>query len=50
MRPVVGVGAVIFVPDGQVVLIKRRNPPLAGQWSIPGGKLELGETLEEGVP
>jgi ADP-ribose pyrophosphatase YjhB (NUDIX family) len=32
-----------------VVLIKRRFEPLAGQWSIPGGSLEVGETLEAGV-
>jgi mutator protein MutT len=47
-RPYVGVGAVI-VQDGRVVLIKRRFEPLAGQWSLPGGTLELGETLETGV-
>lgn len=47
-RPVVGVGAVI-VHDGRVVLIKRRYEPLAGQWSLPGGTLELGESLESGV-
>ncbi len=47
-RPVVGVGAVI-VDDGRVVLIRRRYEPLAGQWSLPGGKLELGETLEDGT-
>lgn len=47
-RPIVGVGAVI-VSDGRVVLIKRRFEPLAGQWSLPGGTLELGETLEAGV-
>jgi len=46
--PIVGVGAVI-VQDGKVVLIKRRYEPLAGQWSLPGGRLELGETLEAGV-
>ena len=47
-RPIVGVGAVI-VRDGRVVLIRRRYEPLAGQWSLPGGTLELGETLEEGT-
>jgi 8-oxo-dGTP diphosphatase len=47
-RPVVGVGAVIVV-DGRVVLVRRRHEPLAGQWSLPGGALELGETLEAGV-
>jgi 8-oxo-dGTP diphosphatase len=47
-RPIVGVGAVIFV-DSKVVLIKRRFEPLAGQWSLPGGTLEVGETLEAGT-
>ena len=47
-RPIVGVGAVI-IDDGRVVLIKRRYEPLAGQWSLPGGTLEVGETLEAGV-
>jgi 8-oxo-dGTP diphosphatase len=47
-RPIVGVGAVILI-DGRVVLAKRRHEPLAGQWSLPGGTLELGETLEAGV-
>ena len=40
-----GVGAVI-VHLGKVVLVRRRFEPLAGQWSIPGGGVELGETLE----
>jgi 8-oxo-dGTP diphosphatase len=47
-RPIVGVGAVI-VHDGQVLIVKRRYEPLAGRWSLPGGTLELGETLEAGV-
>jgi ADP-ribose pyrophosphatase YjhB (NUDIX family) len=47
-QPVVGVGAVIM-QDGRVVLVKRRFEPLAGQWSLPGGRLELGETLEAGL-
>jgi ADP-ribose pyrophosphatase YjhB (NUDIX family) len=47
-RPIVGVGAVIVV-DGKVVLIKRRFEPLAGQWSLPGGTLEVGESLEAGT-
>jgi len=47
-RPVVGIGAVI-VHDDRVVLIKRKYEPLAGQWSLPGGTLELGESLEAGV-
>ena len=47
-RPIVGVGAVI-VDAGEVVLVRRRYEPLAGQWSLPGGTLELGETLEAGA-
>jgi 8-oxo-dGTP diphosphatase len=47
-RPIVGVGAVI-VKAGRLLLVKRRYEPLAGRWSIPGGTLELGETLETGV-
>jgi 8-oxo-dGTP diphosphatase len=44
-RPYVGVGAVI-VHEGRAVLVKRRYEPLAGKWSIPGGAVEVGETLE----
>jgi 8-oxo-dGTP diphosphatase len=47
-QPIVGVGAVIL-QDGKVVLVKRKYEPLAGQWSLPGGRLELGETLEAGL-
>jgi len=47
-QPIVGVGAVIM-QHGKVVLVKRRFEPLAGQWSLPGGRLELGETLESGL-
>jgi 8-oxo-dGTP diphosphatase len=47
-RPIVGVGGVAFI-DGKVVLIKRRFEPLAGRWSLPGGTLELGERLHEGL-
>ena len=47
-RPMVGVGGVIIV-EGRALLIRRGSEPLLGEWSIPGGMLELGETLEEGV-
>jgi 8-oxo-dGTP diphosphatase len=47
-RPIVGVGGVVL-SNGRALLIKRAGPPLAGQWSIPGGMLELGETLVEAV-
>jgi 8-oxo-dGTP diphosphatase len=42
--PLVGVGAIIIEAD-RVVLVKRGHPPLEGEWSIPGGVLEVGETL-----
>jgi 8-oxo-dGTP diphosphatase len=45
-RPLVGVGALI-VETGRVVLIKRGHEPLKGDWSIPGGLLELGETVRQ---
>ncbi len=45
-RPVVGVGAVVW-RDGRVLLIRRGKPPRAGQWSLPGGAQELGETVLE---
>jgi ADP-ribose pyrophosphatase YjhB (NUDIX family) len=48
-KPVVGVGAVIVDDKRRVVLVKRRYEPLAGQWSLPGGGLEIGETLEAGT-
>jgi 8-oxo-dGTP diphosphatase len=62
-RPIVGVGAVILISplearacgwlepfeETGVVLVKRLFEPLAGQWSLPGGTLEVGETLEAGV-
>ncbi|HEY7791304.1 MAG TPA: NUDIX hydrolase [Vicinamibacterales bacterium] len=48
-RPIVGVGAVIFVNRRHVLLIKRKHHPLAGRWSLPGGALELGETLHDAV-
>jgi mutator protein MutT len=47
-RPVVGVGAVI-VRDGRAVIIKRAHDPRKGQWSLPGGTVELGESLEDAV-
>ncbi len=43
-RPIVGVGAVIIL-ENRVVLVKRGSPPLQGHWSLPGGVVELGETL-----
>ena len=47
-RPFVGVGAVI-VDGTRVVLVRRGSEPLAGQWSLPGGAVEIGETLDVSV-
>jgi ADP-ribose pyrophosphatase YjhB (NUDIX family) len=58
-RPIVGVGAVVLVrpgdraglgiegqgPEDGVLLVRRRFPPLQGQWSLPGGTVEIGEQL-----
>lgn len=46
--PIVGVGAII-VHQGEVLIVRRANPPLQGEWSIPGGALDLGEKLRDGV-
>jgi 8-oxo-dGTP diphosphatase len=50
-QPFVGVGAIIIDPDGttkpRVVLVKRAHPPIQGQWSIPGGVLEVGEFVRD---
>lgn len=47
-RPIIGVGAVI-VRQGCVLLVRRATEPLKGEWSVPGGVLELGEKLHDGV-
>ena len=47
-RPILGVGAVIFV-DGRVVLIKRMYEPSAGTWTLPGGVVEVGESVQAAV-
>ena len=46
--PLVGVGAVIVCED-RVLLVRRATEPLKGHWTLPGGMLELGETLAQGV-
>jgi 8-oxo-dGTP diphosphatase len=46
--PIVGVGAVV-IDRTKVLLIRRGHEPMKGQWSLPGGALELGETLPQGV-
>jgi len=48
-HPLVGVGAVVVDELGRVLLIRRGSEPMKGHWSLPGGLLELGEPLVEGV-
>jgi 8-oxo-dGTP diphosphatase len=48
LRPIVGVGAIIL-HDNRILLVKRGTPPLEGEWSLPGGAQELGETLEHAI-
>ena len=45
-RPLIGVGSIIIEND-RVLLVKRAHPPIQGQWSIPGGVLEVGEMVHE---
>ena len=48
LAPLVGVGAVV-VDEGRILLVRRGTEPLRGHWSLPGGLLELGESLTDGV-
>jgi ADP-ribose pyrophosphatase YjhB (NUDIX family) len=47
--PIAGVGAVVLDEESRILLVRRGKPPLAGEWSLPGGALELGEHLEDGI-
>jgi 8-oxo-dGTP diphosphatase len=47
-RPILGVGALIFNRD-KILLVERGKEPFKGYWSLPGGVLETGETLEQGI-
>ncbi len=46
--PIAGVGAVV-IDGSKVLLVRRGHEPLKGEWSLPGGALELGETLQQGI-
>jgi ADP-ribose pyrophosphatase YjhB (NUDIX family) len=48
LAPLMCVGAVI-VDEGRVLLVRRGNEPMKGHWTLPGGLLELGESLSDGV-
>jgi len=48
LTPLMCVGAVI-VDEGRVLLVRRGNEPMKGRWTLPGGLLELGESLTDGV-
>lgn len=45
-RIVLGVGAVVWNDRGEVLLVRRANPPRRNEWSLPGGKVEFGEALQ----
>lgn len=47
-RPIVGIGAIVIDGDS-VLLVERGREPLKGYWSIPGGVLEIGESLKDGL-
>lgn len=47
-RPYLGIGALIF-QDKQLLIVERGKEPLKGYWSLPGGILETGETLQDGI-
>lgn len=47
-RPRVAIGGVV-IKDGRVLLVRRGKPPAFGEWAIPGGSVELGETLKQAV-
>ena len=47
-QPIVGVGA-IALSEGKILLEKRKNEQGKGKWSIPGGVVDLGESLEQAV-
>ncbi|MFL6690493.1 MAG: NUDIX hydrolase [Alphaproteobacteria bacterium] len=49
LGPVVAVGAVVWRGPEQLLLVRRGQPPRAGEWSIPGGRVEAGETLREAL-
>lgn len=49
MTPTIAVGGIVFDEDGRVLLVQRGKPPGEGLWSVPGGRLEPGETIEAAI-
>ena len=49
VRPQIAVGGVAFDSEGRVLLVQRGRPPGEGLWTLPGGRLELGELLRDAV-
>jgi 8-oxo-dGTP diphosphatase len=48
-RPICAVGAIAFDGDGRVLLVRRGQPPNQSAWSVPGGRIEPGETVCDAV-
>jgi ADP-ribose pyrophosphatase YjhB (NUDIX family) len=49
MKAVLAVGAIVVHPDGRVLLVRRGRPPSLGDWTLPGGKVEAGESVTDAV-
>ena len=49
MEPRLAVGAVVLREDGAVLLVQRARPPAVGSWTLPGGKVEEGESQEQAI-
>jgi len=47
-HPIVGVGAII-IQNGKILIVRRGSEPGKGKWSVPGGLVELGETVKQTV-
>ena len=49
MTPICAVAAIVYDPQGRILLVERGKPPGEGLWTVPGGRLEASETLAQGV-